>query len=492
MWQSIFSIDSPLWTFVGYGALIVQLTLAVGVILRVIFTRHPPGSAFAWIMLTVVLPYVGFALYVMLGERPIGRWRAFKLKQVLASWEQLSHASGSTSPEDLPQSQRHKGLVALAQRLGDMPMTVGSQLELIAESNRALERMIADVQAAKHSVSMEFYIWDQGGYCDTMCQALMDCAQRGVLCRVLVDGVGSHKFLRSTWPERMRQAGVHVNSALPVSFFPFSKGRADLRLHRKTVIIDDVIGYTGSLNMIDPTVFNASEGVGEWVDAVVRVQGRAVADLNQVFAFDWALQPDDEGQMPELIPVPKTAPVGQARMTVIASGPTTLDDTNRRLIVEALNCARSCIHITTPYFIPDEAVMLAIENAALRGVDVRLCLPKECDSKFVTWAGRRHFSDLLSAGVHVRWFRQGVLHTKAITVDDEFSLFGTVNLDNRSLHLNFEMLLLIFDRDFVRALSRLQTRYENDSEALVPEIWHARTVTQRFMEGLCHLLSPIL
>lgn len=490
MFQELLQNEELFLSVVGGAAVVLQFVLALCVILRVIFTRHPPGSAFAWILLTVILPYFGFALYVMLGERPIGRWRAFKLKHMVQAWNELGRTRREDS--DQPTSQRHRGLVRLAQRLGDMPMTTGSLLELIVDSDLALERMLADVQAAKKSVSMEFYIWDLGGFCDRMCLALMQAARRGVLCRLLVDDIGSRKFLRSGWPVRMREAGVHVSCALPVSFFPMSKGRADLRLHRKTVIVDDTIGYTGSLNMIDPAVYNASEGVGEWIDAVVRVRGRAVADLNQVFAFDWALQPDDEGHMPSLIEVPQTEPEGSARVTVIASGPTTLDDANRRLILEALNCARNCVCITTPYFIPDEAVALAIENAALRGVDVRLCLPKECDSKFVTWAGRRHFSDLLAAGVKVLWFRDGVLHTKAITIDNEFSLFGTVNLDSRSLHLNFEMMLLVFDRDFVSMLSLLQRTYEKLSEEVVPERWHARSHAQRFMEGLCHLLSPLL
>ena len=490
MLEELLHNENLFLSVVGAAAVVLQFVLALSVILRVIFTRHPPGSAFAWILLTVALPYVGFILYVMLGERPIGRWRAFKLKHMVRAWNELGRTRRAEA--DPPASQRHRGLVRLAQRLGDMPMTAGSHLELIVDSDQALERMLSDVEAAEKSVSMEFYIWDLGGYCDRMCLALMRAARRGVLCRVLVDDVGSRRFLRSAWPARMRGAGVHVSCALPVSFFPFSKGRADLRLHRKTVVIDDAVGYTGSLNMIDPTVYNASEGVGEWIDAVVRVRGCAVADLNQVFAFDWALQPDDEGRMPTLIEVPQTESEGSARVTVVASGPTTLDDANRRLIVEALNCARNCVCITTPYFIPDEAVALAIQNAALRGVDVRLCLPKECDSKFVTWAGRRHFSDLLAAGVRVLWFRDGVLHTKAITIDNEFSLFGTVNLDSRSLHLNFEMMLLIFDREFVSSLNLLQRTYEKLSEEVEPARWHARSHAQRFMEGLSQLLAPLL
>ena len=237
MFADLFA-DKAFWVAVfGAGALALQVFLGLSVVLRVIMTRHPPGSAFAWIMLTVALPYVGFILYVLIGERPIGRWRAYKLKHILNQWEKM-HADDPQAKR-LPSSMRHKGLVELAQKLGDLPMTTGSKLELIGDSQQALERMLEDVRNAKKSISMEFYIWSLGGYCDRMATAVIEAAKRGIVCRILVDDVGSHEFLRSAWPSRMLEAGVHFNRALPVHFFALGKGRADLRLHRKTVIIDD-------------------------------------------------------------------------------------------------------------------------------------------------------------------------------------------------------------------------------------------------------------
>ncbi|MGN1209369.1 MAG: cardiolipin synthase [Duodenibacillus sp.] len=489
--MSAFAFDREiLLQLVSVAAIVLQIALAVGVVLRVIFTRHPPGSAIAWILLVSALPYAGFVLYLFLGERPIGRWRAYRLKGMLTAWQARTKVARSSVR--LPSAQRHRGLVRLAQKLGRMPMTTRSNLTLYADSESALQSMLEDVEQARRSIAMEFYIWCVGGWCDRMMQALMRAAQRGVECRVLVDAVGSRQFLKSSWPRRMREAGVHVATALPVSLFPLSKGRADLRLHRKTVVIDDETAYTGSLNMIDPQLFHQDQKLGEWVDAMVRVRGSAVADLQQVIAFDWALQPDDTGRLPAFDPAPEVAPEGNARVVVLASGPNTEDDANRRVILEAINCARSRILLTTPYFIPDESVATALENAALRGVDVRLCLPKHCDSKLTTWAGRRYFSDLMDAGVKILWFTDGVLHTKAITVDDDFALFGTVNLDNRSLHLNFEMMLLVFDRPFVTSLALLQRTYESISEPVAPDEWHARSRTQRFLEGASHLVSPLL
>ena len=165
----------------------------------------------------------------------------------------LGHASYNAA------RPRHKGLTRLAERLGDLPMSCGSRLELISDSVEALSRIEYDVNNARKSVSMEFYIWGVGGWCDRVAQAIIHAAERGCECRILVDDIGARAWLRSSWPSKMLAAGVHVSRALPVSLFPITKGRADLRLHRKTVIIDDRLGYTGSLNLIDPNIFNATK-----------------------------------------------------------------------------------------------------------------------------------------------------------------------------------------------------------------------------------------
>lgn len=478
----------------GAVAVLLQLLLTLAVILRVILTRHPPGSSFAWILLTTILPYIGFVLYVWLGERPIGKWRARRLRHLLKHWEKVTDA-GYAQPGIVPQTQhaqRHKGLARLAERLGDMPMSCGSELTLLPDSIEALSRIYSDINNAKKSVSMEFYIWGVGGWCDKIAQAVIDATKRGCLCRILVDDIGSRTWLRTNWPAKMLAAGVHVSRALPVSLLPRTKGRADLRLHRKNVIIDERIGYTGSLNLIDPEIFHTTEGVGEWIDAMVRVEGCAVRDLNQIFLFDWALQPDIEGERITLEKIPPVPAVGSACVTVVPSGPTTVDDANQRLILEAIGCARECIYVTTPYFIPGETLILALQNAAMRGVDVHICIPQNPDSQFVRWASRRYFSDLMSAGVKLTFFTEGLLHTKAITVDNTFSLFGTVNLDKRSLHLNFEMMMLIFDSKFVNDMTVLHRYYESRSMPIDPSHWHNRSLWERFLEGLSYLLSPLL
>lgn len=474
----------------GFLLLALQIFFTGWVILRVMLTRHPSGSAFAWIMLAIGLPFVGFCLYVLFGERPIGRWRVYRLKKMLARWELVTHARPKY-PADLPLHARHLELAVLAQRLGDMPMTVGSDLQLLT-TDKALASILLDVHKARSAICMEFYIWSLGGRADAMAQALCAAARRGVTVQVLLDAVGSHDFLRSTVAQSLRDAGVHVLSALPVHFFSPNHGRADLRLHRKTIVIDNAIAYTGSMNMVDPLCFHQNEHVGEWIDAMVRITGPAVADLRLIFDFDWALQPDDEGHIGNFAALPAAQATGQACVIAVGSGPTTLSDANMRVMLEAINCARKEILLTTPYFVPNDALVIALQNAAIRGVSVHICLPAKNDHLLVQLAAQRYFEGLLDAGVHIELFTGGLLHTKAITVDGEFALFGTVNMDNRSLHLNFELMLLIFDSSFVASLIALQNSYRAQSSPVIASVWRQRSVLERLGEGACHLISPVL
>lgn len=484
------SFSSLQWAALfGAMAVALQFILAAAVILRVVLTRHPPGSSLAWILLTLILPYVGFFLYLTFGEKPLGRWRAFRLKKVLEQWAGLSNMRPKLGPA-LPAEAPGKALITLAENLGDLAMSTRSKLTLMSDTDEILKQIATDIRAAQKSISMEFYIWEEGGLTDNICAALISAARRGVRCEVLLDDIGSHDFLAGDWPRRFREAGIDLSVALPVRFFGPLHGRADLRLHRKTVVIDDRIGYTGSLNMIDPKLFKQDLALGGWVDAMVRIEGEAVDDLKLVIAFDRALHPQNNA--PLTTPGFTAAPVGSARVCTVPSGPSAAGDANLKLMLQAIYSAKQCIRITTPYFVPGDALLAALTAAAERGVDVRLCLPKKNDSLFVQLAGNRYFEELLAGGVKILLFAEGLLHTKAVTVDGEFALFGTVNLDNRSLHLNFEMMLLVFDPVFVSDLVALQATYEEKSRGVDKDVWRKRGLPRRLAEGFCALASPLL
>ena len=209
--------------------------------------------------------------------------------------------------------------------------------------------------------------------------------------------------------------------------------------------------------------------------------------------FDWALQPDGDPSDFVSDYLQKRIPnTGSADMIVVPSGPYQAGDRNLFLVIEAINQAQHALTITTPYFIPNEAVVTALLNAALRGVKVTLIIPEQCDGALTTWAARRYFDDLLLGGIRILLHRNGLLHTKSIAVDGEFAVFGTLNIDNRSMHLNFELMSVILDPHFVGRLELLHRRYEEESSAIDAAAWRRRPLSVRLREGFSYLLSPLL
>lgn len=485
---------SEAFTFVSAMLAALQAVIVAGVVIRVILTRHPPGSAFAWILLTAALPYVGFILYLMFGERPIGRLRARRLRKAAERWGHLSeHRATPLGP--LPRHLvRHRTFIRLAAKLAGMPAFSGSSVSLKASSAETLAALHEDIAAARESIDMEFYIWDEGGSVADIARAIIEARRRGVRVRLLVDDFGSRAFLRSDSRRELEAAGVEVASAMPMRLLEiFGLQRADIRLHRKTVVIDGRIAYTGSFNMIDPHGYAEATTVGSWIDAMVRVEGPGAKTLEAVWRFDWALQPDgDPSDFGDDFTFGRIPAAGDATVISVPSGPYQAGERNLLLILEAIGRAEHSLTITTPYFIPTESVVSAMLNAALRGVDVRLIVPERADSAAVTWAMRRYFDDLLQGGVKILRYRGGLLHTKSISVDDEFGVFGTLNIDNRSLHLNFELMMVIFDADFVRSLRALHESYEESCELVTPEGWRRRPLTDRLKEGAAYLISPLL
>jgi cardiolipin synthase len=357
-----------------------------------------------------------------------------------------------------------------------------------------LRSIIADIDRARHFCHLEFYIWNAGGTADEVCEALMRAATRGVICRVLLDAMGSGKFLKSPWIHRLKESGVEIGTALAVSPWRTLIVRFDLRLHRKIVVIDDEMAYTGSFNLVDPRFFKQEAGVGQWVDAMARIKGPAVLTLNAVFMWDWEVE---TGRDLKALPDPARMAIGAnqgpaACVQVVPSGPGRGGDSIHQLLLMSIYAARKELSMTTPYFVPDEAITSALLSAARRGVAVTLILPAKNDSRLVHYTCRSQFDELLAAGVRIFGFNGGLLHTKSAVIDGEISLFGTVNLDVRSFWLDFEVTLCVYDPPFAERLLALQQKYVEDSVAVDPAAWRRRPATERFSENLARLCSPLL
>lgn len=291
----------------------------------------------------------------------------------------------------------------------------------------------------------------------------------------------------------MRAAGIEFIESLKVNLMRFFLRRMDLRQHRKIIVIDNYISYTGSMNMVDPRYFKQDAGVGEWVDILVRMEGPVSTTLGIVYAFDWEME---TGQ--RILPPPPDTnimPFEQANghtTQMIASGPGFPDELIQQSLMTAIFSARKQLIMTTPYFVPSDDLLHAICTAAMRGVDVSIVMPRQNDSFLVRWASRSFYTELLEAGVKIYQFEDGLLHTKSVLVDGELSLVGSVNLDMRSLWLNFEITVVIDDKNFGSDLTLVQYDYIARSTRLEIEEWEQRPFWNRVVERLCYFFSPLL
>jgi cardiolipin synthase A/B len=472
-----------------------HIIVIIGLSVRVIMMRLPVGTALAWIILIFFLPFAGAVIYLVLGEKRLGRkhtQRAASLWGGYSRWlrqlpRQTPAEQSGLSPEAVAVSRLPEGSLGI-------PILPGNRLEIMDAAEPIFRSIIADIDRAKHFCHLEFYIWNAGGTADEVCEALMRAAARGVTCRVLLDAMGSSRFLKSRWVPRLKESGVKIAVALSVSPVRMLFVRFDLRLHRKIVVIDDEMAYTGSFNLVDPRFFKQEAGVGQWVDAMARIEGPAVLSLNAIFMWDWEVE---TGRDLKTLPDPAKMAIDANRgpaacLQVIPSGPGSPGDSIHQLLLMAIYAARKELSMTTPYFVPDEAITVALLSAARRGIAVTLILPAKNDSRLVHYTCRSHFDELLAAGVRIFGFKGGLLHTKSAVVDRQISLFGTVNLDVRSFWLDFEVTLCVYDSPFAERLLALQQKYIEDSVAIDLDTWRRRPATERFSENLARLCSPLL
>ncbi|MEC5386842.1 cardiolipin synthase [Uliginosibacterium sp. H3] len=484
------SLDTP--TIIEVTHVLIVITIA----LRVIMRRPARGIAMAWLLLVALFPFAGAIMYLLIGERRITRRRARRLDKLRLEYRNIASAAlqGGITHVDW---SRHAPAVRAMDRLGrkllGSPTVRGSRLQLFHDTHAILLAIARDIDAAQSSVLMVFYIWAPGGAADDVLEAVIRAAQRGLHCRVLIDDLGARQWWNSDQPRRLRAAGVELRAALPAGIFHTVIGRTDLRMHRKVAIIDAKLAWTGSMNLVDPRYFKLEAGVGEWIDAMVRVEGAAVVPLSATLIGDWLLESGASTQeLVDSIKEPREPPEGPADIQVIPSGPGLSEDGLLQMLIALINAAQDELILTTPYLVPDDAMILALRGAAARGVKVIIIVPEKVDSLLTRYASRSYYDDLLDIGVEIHLFYGGLLHTKSIFVDGSLSMFGTVNLDMRSLWLNYEIALFIYDPEFAQTLRALLQSYLEQSRRLDATTWAARSFRGRLLENALRMASPLL
>ncbi len=480
------SVQFPeFWAFLSPLLLLLEWGIRLLMLIWVP-VRRSPESARSWLLLIFFEPLAGLFLYGFIGRAELPRVRRRRFRQ-------LNIRLASVAEQLLRRPEIHQPAVdaaalpaaKLASRVGSLPILDGNRIELIAEYHESLDRLAADIDAAEQHVHLLYYIFASDAVTQPILDALQRASARGVRCRVMVDAYGSRSHLPRL-AARLREAGVEIREVLPTGLFSRAGFRRDLRNHRKLAVIDGQIGYTGSQNLIRP---DFRPGI-RYEEVVVRVTGPVVLELQYVFCCDWLLETDELLDGPEFFPAP--AVTGSIAAQVLPSGPSWTPLSLQRIVVQLIHSAQHRVVITTPYFIPDEAFLQALQTAALRGVEVRLMVSEREEQFLVSQAQCSWYEELLGCGVRIHLFRRHFLHAKHITIDDSISVIGSCNMDIRSFVLNAEISLLIYDRDFTVSLQQLQACDLHRSRSLTAAEWQQRGRFTRVIQNLCRLLSPLL
>jgi cardiolipin synthase A/B len=453
---------------------IAQWVIPAGALILVPFRRK--FTAAAWLLLIFFLPIPGLLLFLMIGQPRFPKFRIEQFEKLRPFFTRVCEALSKHQPE------RSSPVAQFAQHLGYLPETQGNSIELIDDYDEAIRRLIADIDAAQVRVSLLVYIFADDAVAQSVIAALGRAVARGVDCKVLLDPVGSVKWVRRT-VRRLRDVGVHTREALPWRWI-WRRTRRDMRNHRKLFIIDGRIGYAGSQNLVAkdfrPGVVNR--------ELMARCTGPVIAAMEAVFLADWFAETGTAP--PESIEPP--APTGESVLQLLPSGPEYPLEGFETLLVWQLHQARQRAIIATPYFIPDQDVLGAMRTAVARGVEIDMVLSRVADHPIVNLAQRSYYDDLLKAGVRIHLFKRYLLHAKNVSFDGELAIVGSSNVDLRSFELNEEVSLLLLDSASVTKLEAVQRGYIENSEQLKLETWAKRSRAVMVVENLARLVSPLL
>jgi len=454
---------------------------------RIILERRQPAATIAWVLAMALLPVVGVPLYFLVGGRRIRRHIRAKIDRV-GSLE--SSVENRIRPDELPSDVATRcGEVLSA--AGAPPPVDGNRIGFITGGEQAYGTLLEFIEEARDHIHAQFFILDVDPIGKRFIHALAARARAGVHVRLLLDAVGSWRALRRLVIP-LRNAGGEVAEFLPA--LPLHrKWSAHLRNHRKLLIVDGRDAFTGGMN-IGKRYMGPRPDPHRWRDSAIVLRGAAVRDLQALFLDDWAFATEETRPAGRLFPSLSPAPGGPGNtstLQVVASGPDRALRPIYQGLFAAFAAARERIWIATPYFVPDEAIGASLENAALRGVDVRILVPERSDLKMVWLAGRSYFEDLMLYGVKIHLYSPTNIHAKVLVVDDAVGVVGSSNVDIRSFFLNFELGIFLYGR---RDTAALAAQFEEDfsrSKRLDPEEFASRKRPIRLLEDTCRIFSPL-
>jgi cardiolipin synthase len=485
------TLPEPIAVALGIVALVLDIAIRVLALIFVPRNRRPQTSL-AWLLLIFFQPYIGIILFLMFGRARLPRNRRRRQREVNEYILETTEGFDRVR-RDPPWPPWLEPVVELNRKLGAMPLVGGNQAVMWADNQVSLEAMIAEIGLAERTLHVEFYILSLDDTTAPFFDALQAAHDRGVRVRVLLDHLGNFPYpgYRRTI-RRLKAMGVQWHLMLPFQPWRFLIQRPDLRNHRKLLVIDGEVAFTGSQNIIETPYQkrgNRRRGL-QWKDYMARFEGPVVAGIDALFVTDWY---SETGELltREAAPARKSGE-GDLDCQVVPSGPGFSGENNLRLFNSLVYAAQERIILVSPYFVPDDSMLYAITTAAQSGLDVQLFVSEIGDQFFVFHAQRSYYEQLLRAGVRIfRYAKPTILHAKHFTIDDQVAVIGSSNLDMRSFTLDLEISVMVRGEKFIRDLRGIEDSYREHARELTLDEWMARPLHRRILDHVARLTAAL-
>jgi cardiolipin synthase len=468
----------------------LNYVLALSAVITILFKKINPTKTLSYIIVLLVFPFVGLIVYYLFGQE-YRKSKIFNRKHVLNQsvvkqiQDELELDTKTIESVDELLEEKSK-LIRLLYNSEKSKLTVKNEIELIKDGDDKMELLFKDLNNAKHHIHIEYFIVKDDTIGSRFLDILCKKAEEGVKVRMVIDDVGS--AISSKMKRSLKKSGVVLHKFMPVLFSRFT-GKMNYRDHRKIAIIDGKIGYVGGINISDNYV--NSNNTRYWRDTHVRIVGEAVRQLQILFFTTWDFVKDGDLNISKEY-FPENNCKEDVALQIAASGPDTDWSNIMESIFVAITNAEEYIHITTPYFIPNDEIVTALQVAARSNIEVKLIVPKKSDSWIAEYATNSYLEKLLEAGVEVYQYTKGFVHAKTIVVDDVFSTVGTANMDYRSFNINFEVNALVYNKPFANQLNQIFNSDLEHTTQLELSTWKKRSKRTKLIEALARLAAPLL
>ncbi len=455
----------------------------------VFIERKDPTTTWAWLLILLVLPGLGFIIYIILGQN-LSRQKIFKEK--IRVDEHKRKNINEKYEGDIPihdGGERFLDLRNMNFNHSGAKYTTNNNISVYVNGEDKFKQLIEDIKNAKRYIHIEYYIFKNDMLGKEIIKELTRKAESGLEVRLLVDSMGSRKLTKKA-TQKYLEAGGKFSIFFP-GIVPHINTRINYRNHRKIVIIDGEYGYVGGFN-VGAEYISKDPEVGFWRDTHVRIEGEAVDDLNERFLLDWCYAANEEIEDYNKYSSSDNKDVGDVGIQIVTSGPDHKEQYIRNAYIKLINNAKENVYLETPYLIPDSPILESLKISALSGVDVRIIIPGKPDHIYMQWAASSYVGELLEAGIKIYNYQNGFIHAKTIVADSTVMSIGTANMDIRSFKLNFEVNAFIFDDRIAKEGEAQFMRDMEASKEMTKERYNNRSITTRIKESIIRLVSPIL